>query len=44
MKTNKEQRGVGVLHIFRFSHGKVVEMWDLGQEVPEYSPNTNGMF
>lgn len=38
-------RGAAVVHIFRFgSDGKVVEFWDLGQEVPDTSPNRNGMF
>lgn len=33
-----------VVHIFRFDAGKIVELWDLGQEVPMDSPNQNGMF
>jgi predicted SnoaL-like aldol condensation-catalyzing enzyme len=32
------------VHIFRFRGDKIVELWDLGQEVPESSPNENGMF
>jgi len=35
---------VGVVHMFRFEENKIVEMWDIGQEVPEKSPNENGMF
>lgn len=33
-----------VVHILRFEDGKIVEMWDLGQEVPGDSPNELGMF
>ena len=33
-----------VVHILRFEHGKIVEMWDIGQEVPRESPNELGMF
>lgn len=37
-------RGAAVVHIFRFVNGKIVELWDLGQQIPEKSPNQNGMF
>ena len=33
-----------VVHIVRFERGKIVEMWDLGQEIPKDSPNKLGMF
>jgi len=36
--------GGAVVHIFRFEQGKIVELWDLGQAIPEESPNENGMF
>ena len=36
--------GFGVVHIFRFEGSRIVEMWDLAQEVPAQSPNANGMF
>src|SRR4051812_32011475 len=35
---------VAVVHMFRFENHKIVEMWDVGQPVPENSPNKNGMF
>lgn len=35
---------VAVVHIFRFEKEKVVELWDLGQEIKKDSPNENGMF
>lgn len=37
-------RGAAVMHIFRFENGRIVELWDVGQEVPEESPNQFGMF
>ena len=36
--------GASVVHIFRFEYGKIVELWDLGQPIPEKSPNQYGMF
>ena len=33
-----------VVHILRFAGDKIVELWDVGQEVPEDSPNVLGMF
>lgn len=33
-----------VVHILRFDGSKIVEMWDIGQEVPKDSPNALGMF
>ena len=36
--------GGAVVHVFRFQGDRVVELWDIGQPVPENSPNENGMF
>ena len=36
--------GAAVVHIFRFENAKIVELWDLGQPVPEKTLNENGMF
>ena len=33
-----------VVHILKFKAGKIVEMWDIVQEVPTDSPNAIGMF
>ena len=44
VKQNPNDLGAAVVHIFRFENGKIVELWDLGQAVPEKAPNENGMF
>jgi predicted SnoaL-like aldol condensation-catalyzing enzyme len=38
------ERGAAVMHILRFENGRIVELWDFGQAVPEKSPNQYGMF
>jgi predicted SnoaL-like aldol condensation-catalyzing enzyme len=40
----KGSRGRAIVDIFRLEDGKVVEHWDVVQDVPEKSANTNGMF
>lgn len=44
VQQNPEDIGGAVAHIFRFENDRIVEMWDIGQTVPEDSPNENGMF
>jgi predicted SnoaL-like aldol condensation-catalyzing enzyme len=44
VRQKPDDRGAAVVHIFRFEGGKIAELWDLGQPVPENSPNENGMF
>lgn len=35
---------IAVVHIFRFESGRIVELWDIAQIVPEHIVNENGMF
>lgn len=44
VKQNPNDLGVAVVHIFRFQDNQIVELWDLGQPIPEDSANENGMF
>jgi predicted SnoaL-like aldol condensation-catalyzing enzyme len=36
--------GAAVVHIFRFANGLIAELWDVGQPIPNESPNQYGMF
>lgn len=44
VRLSPDQPGGAVVHIFRFEEGRIVELWDVGQGVPEQSPNQYGMF
>ena len=44
VRFNPGDRGYALVHIFRFEGARIAELWDLGQEVPESSPNEHGMF
>lgn len=38
------ENGAAVVHVFRFADGKIAELWDVGQAIPDESPNQYGMF
>ena len=42
MKPN--DKGIALVHIFRFEGALIAELWDIGQPMPDDSPNENGMF
>jgi predicted SnoaL-like aldol condensation-catalyzing enzyme len=35
---------IALIHIFRFKDNQMIEEWEAGQEVPQDSPNENGVF
>lgn len=41
---NPVEKGMVVVHMFRFQGAKIVEMWDFGQPIPADSPNKDGAF
>ncbi|MGM0901613.1 MAG: nuclear transport factor 2 family protein [Bacillota bacterium] len=44
VKQNQDDLGGAVVHIFRFHNSLIAELWDVGQAIPENSPNENGVF
>ena len=44
LRREKVDMDIAVVHILRFVNDKIVEMWDVGQQIPKDSPNKLGMF
>jgi predicted SnoaL-like aldol condensation-catalyzing enzyme len=44
VKQKQDDLGGAVVHIFRFHNDLIVEFWDVGQQIPDNSPNENGVF
>jgi predicted SnoaL-like aldol condensation-catalyzing enzyme len=38
------QAEMAVVHLFRFEGDRIAELWDIGQQAPDNSPNRHGMF
>jgi len=43
-KLNPDEPGYALIHIFRFENEMIVELWDLGQQIPSVLVNENGPF
>lgn len=39
-----KQLEYAVVHILKFANGKIIEMWDIAQEIPADAANELGMF
>jgi predicted SnoaL-like aldol condensation-catalyzing enzyme len=43
-KLKPDDPGIALIHIFRFENEMIVEMWDLGEQIPSELINENGPF
>jgi len=44
LKPKPDWPAMAIVHIFRFDDDKIVEEWDLSQQIPGDAPNENGLF
>ena len=44
IRQHAQDRGVAAVHIFRFENDRIAELWDVGQAIPQDSPNEHGVF
>ena len=44
VRLSPDGQDIALVHLFRFEGDQVVELWDVGQPVPDDSPNEHGMF
>lgn len=43
LRQHDADSGYVVMHIMRFADGRIIELWDFGQPIPEETPNEYGM-
>jgi predicted SnoaL-like aldol condensation-catalyzing enzyme len=41
---NPPEAGMATVHMFKFNEGKIIEMWDIAQQIPEDPVNNDGAF
>ncbi len=44
VRMEPKEQDYALIHVLRFEGGRIAEMWEASQPVPEKSPNTNGAF
>jgi predicted SnoaL-like aldol condensation-catalyzing enzyme len=44
VRMDAQDRGIAVVHIFRFRDGRIAELWDVGMPVPAEIINEHGLF
>jgi predicted SnoaL-like aldol condensation-catalyzing enzyme len=44
IRQDAQDNGGAAVHIFRFENDRIAELWDVGQPIPQNSPNEHGMF
>jgi predicted SnoaL-like aldol condensation-catalyzing enzyme len=44
VRLNPDMPEIALIHIFRFDGDLIIEEWEAAQEVPQESPNENGIF
>ncbi|MCP2028942.1 putative SnoaL-like aldol condensation-catalyzing enzyme [Flavobacterium sp. HSC-32F16] len=44
LKQTPADAGFAVVHILKFKADKIIELWDLGQQIPTETVNENGIF
>jgi predicted SnoaL-like aldol condensation-catalyzing enzyme len=44
LKLKSGELDMATVHIMKFDKDKIVEFWDIAQQIPKESPNTNTMF
>ena len=43
-KATASRPDIAVVHIFRFEGERIAELWDVGMQAPQESPNQHGLF
>jgi predicted SnoaL-like aldol condensation-catalyzing enzyme len=44
VRFDPEGPGIAAVHIFRFEDGRIAELWNVAEPIPEDTPNANGPF